>query len=194
MNPIMTCYCRAFQLVFRLAMPLMPYREPERLEGIQALPPLLERLGICSVLLVTDRPLPGGRRHQDAGGAAGAVRHPLYGLRWDPRQPHCPKCRGRQGAVSGRGVSGAHRLWRRGVHGLRQDGGGQESNGSGACRTVTREMGKSWQTNGLKSAISCEIITLFEEKQPCRKQRIPAGCQESWFRQAMSQSPRSLLL
>lgn len=57
MNPIMTCYCRAFQLVFRLAMPLMPYREPERLEGIQALPPLLDRLGICSVLLVTDRPL-----------------------------------------------------------------------------------------------------------------------------------------
>ncbi|MCI9036610.1 MAG: iron-containing alcohol dehydrogenase [Oscillospiraceae bacterium] len=37
MNPIMTCYCRAFQLVFRLAMPLMPYREPERLEGIQVL-------------------------------------------------------------------------------------------------------------------------------------------------------------
>ena len=57
MNPIMTCYCRAFQLVFRLAMPLMPYREPERLETIQALPPLLGRLGIHSVLLVTDRPL-----------------------------------------------------------------------------------------------------------------------------------------
>lgn len=57
MNPLMTCYCRAFQLAFRLAMPLMPYREPERFESIQALPPLLGRLGIHSVLLVTDRPL-----------------------------------------------------------------------------------------------------------------------------------------
>ena len=57
MNPMMTCYCRAFQLAFRLAMPLMPYREPERFESIQALPPLLGRLGIHSVLLVTDRPL-----------------------------------------------------------------------------------------------------------------------------------------
>ena len=57
MNPMMTCYCRAFQLAFRLAIPLMPYREPERFESIQALPPLLGRLGIHSVLLVTDRPL-----------------------------------------------------------------------------------------------------------------------------------------
>lgn len=57
MNPLMKCFCRGYQLAFRLAMPLMPYREPERFEGIQALPPLLERLAIHSVLLVTDRPL-----------------------------------------------------------------------------------------------------------------------------------------
>ena len=57
MNPLMKCWCRCFQLAFRLVMPLMPYREPERFESIQSLPPLLERLGIRSILLVTDRPL-----------------------------------------------------------------------------------------------------------------------------------------
>ena len=57
MNPLMKCWCRCFQLAFRLAMPLMPYREPERFESIQSLPPLLERLVIRSILLVTDRPL-----------------------------------------------------------------------------------------------------------------------------------------
>ena len=57
MNPLMKCWCRCFQLAFRLAMPLMPYREPERFESIQSLSPLLERLGIRSILLVTDRPL-----------------------------------------------------------------------------------------------------------------------------------------
>ncbi len=57
MNILVKIYCRGFQLAFRLAMPLMPYREPERFDSIQALPPLLERLGIHSVLLVTDGPL-----------------------------------------------------------------------------------------------------------------------------------------
>ncbi len=57
MNILVKIYCRGFQLAFRLAMPLLPYREPERFDSIQALPPLLERLGIHSVLLVTDGPL-----------------------------------------------------------------------------------------------------------------------------------------
>ncbi len=57
MNIFMKCFCRTYQLAFRLAMPLLPYREPERFDSIHALPPLLERLKIRSVLLVTDRPL-----------------------------------------------------------------------------------------------------------------------------------------
>lgn len=57
MNPLIKFGCRAYQLAFRAAMPLLPYREPERFDGIQDLPPLLERLGIRSVLLVTDQPL-----------------------------------------------------------------------------------------------------------------------------------------
>lgn len=57
MNWLQRCYCRAYQLAFRLAMPLLPYREPERFENIHALPGLLGRLGLTSVLLVTDGPL-----------------------------------------------------------------------------------------------------------------------------------------
>ena len=57
MNVVLKFYCRGYQLAFRLAMPLLPYREPKRFDSIQALPSLLERLKIRSVLLVTDRPL-----------------------------------------------------------------------------------------------------------------------------------------
>ncbi|MCI8402008.1 MAG: iron-containing alcohol dehydrogenase [Lachnospiraceae bacterium] len=57
MNPITKCYCRLYQLAFRLAMPLMPYREPERFDSIHALPSLFSRLKIRSVLLVTDEHL-----------------------------------------------------------------------------------------------------------------------------------------
>lgn len=57
MNVLIKCYCRSFQFAFRLAMPLLPYREPKRFGSIKALPPLLKRLKVQSVLLVTDRPL-----------------------------------------------------------------------------------------------------------------------------------------
>ena len=57
MNIVIKCFCRGYQLAFRLAMPLLPYREPERFDSIHALPPLLERLKIRSILLVTDHPL-----------------------------------------------------------------------------------------------------------------------------------------
>ena len=55
MNPLKKLYCRAFQLAFRLALPLLPYREPTQLDGLNSIPPLLEGKGIFSVLLVTDR-------------------------------------------------------------------------------------------------------------------------------------------
>ena len=57
MNSLMRFGCRTVQLAFRLAMPLLPYREPERLEHVADLPDLLAREGIPSVLLVTDHPL-----------------------------------------------------------------------------------------------------------------------------------------
>ena len=54
MNPLKKLYCRAFQLAFRLALPILPYREPKQLDGLDSIPPLLEEKGVPSVLLVTD--------------------------------------------------------------------------------------------------------------------------------------------
>ena len=55
MNPFEQLFCRAFQLVFRAALPLLPYREPVELAGLAAVPPLLREKGVTDVLLVTDR-------------------------------------------------------------------------------------------------------------------------------------------
>ena len=41
-NPIRAAYCRAFQLVFRLALPFLPYREPKQLDDLTSIPPLLQ--------------------------------------------------------------------------------------------------------------------------------------------------------
>lgn len=57
MHSIKKFYCRTFQAAFRLAMPFMPYREPEILNQIAEIKPLLERLHIASVLLITDKQL-----------------------------------------------------------------------------------------------------------------------------------------
>ena len=57
MNPLKKAYCRTFQAAFRLAMPFMPYREPEILNSVAEVPSLLKKLGISSVLLVTDKML-----------------------------------------------------------------------------------------------------------------------------------------
>lgn len=46
--------CRAFQLVFRAALPLLPYREPTPLSSLRAVAPLLREKGVSCALLVTD--------------------------------------------------------------------------------------------------------------------------------------------
>ena len=55
MNSIRKLYCRAFQLVFRIALPFLPYREPKLLEGVQGVAELLARKNVSQVLLVTDK-------------------------------------------------------------------------------------------------------------------------------------------
>ena len=55
MNTIKKIYCRAFQTCFRIAIPLLPYRKPEILDGITELPELFRKKGIRNVLLVTDK-------------------------------------------------------------------------------------------------------------------------------------------
>lgn len=57
MNTLKKAYCRTFQAAFRLAMPFMPYREPEILNSVAEIEPLLKRLDVKSVLLVTDKML-----------------------------------------------------------------------------------------------------------------------------------------
>lgn len=54
MNPLKKVYCRCFQLVFRLAIPLMPYHKPQILSSVSDCVEELARLGVTSVLLVTD--------------------------------------------------------------------------------------------------------------------------------------------
>lgn len=54
MNPFKKMFCRLFQLGMRAALPVMPYREPVRVNGLAGVPPLLRDRGIARVLLVTD--------------------------------------------------------------------------------------------------------------------------------------------
>jgi aldehyde:ferredoxin oxidoreductase len=53
-----TLYCRTYQGIFRLVSPLLPWREPQILEGpgsLGQLPALLKRQAIGKVLIVTDQ-------------------------------------------------------------------------------------------------------------------------------------------
>lgn len=54
MNFAKKIYCRSVQTCLRAALPILPYRDPEILSGIEELPALLHRQKIGSVLLVTD--------------------------------------------------------------------------------------------------------------------------------------------
>lgn len=54
MTPIKKLYCRTFQSVFKIAIPLLPYRSPELLHGMEELVDKLNELNLTSVLLVTD--------------------------------------------------------------------------------------------------------------------------------------------
>ena len=54
MNKAYAFFCRAYQTVFRAALPILPYREPVQLDGLASIVPLLTEKKISSVLLVTD--------------------------------------------------------------------------------------------------------------------------------------------
>lgn len=55
MNLLKKAYCRIFQTGFRLAMPFLPYREPEILNSVNEIPTLLTKQGITAVLLITSK-------------------------------------------------------------------------------------------------------------------------------------------
>lgn len=54
MHPISRLGCRLFQLAFRAALPILPYRQPKLLSGLSAIAPLLRTQKVHSVLLVAD--------------------------------------------------------------------------------------------------------------------------------------------
>ncbi len=55
MNPIRKLYSRCFQKAFRLALPILPYRDPEILNEIREIPALMKREKLLRPLLVTDK-------------------------------------------------------------------------------------------------------------------------------------------
>ena len=54
MNPIRKAYCRTFQTALRLAIPVLPYRRPQILDSVRAIPEIILQQKKGPVLLVTD--------------------------------------------------------------------------------------------------------------------------------------------
>ena len=54
MNKTYKAWCRIYQTVFRLAMPILPYYEPKIMHSTDQVPQVLADKRIGSVLLVTD--------------------------------------------------------------------------------------------------------------------------------------------
>lgn len=80
MNPLKKVYCRIYQTLFHLALPLLPYRLPERHNNVTGLPTLLRELKKSSVLLVTDSFLRGAglTRELEEALAAAQIRCAVY--------------------------------------------------------------------------------------------------------------------
>ncbi|MGN0961275.1 MAG: iron-containing alcohol dehydrogenase [Christensenellales bacterium] len=55
MNIFKKIYCRTFQGIMKIVLPLMPYREPKALEKVEDIAPILIEKAIKNVLLVTDK-------------------------------------------------------------------------------------------------------------------------------------------
>lgn len=54
MNPLKKIYCRVFQTCFHLALPVLPYREPEILENMESVATLFQQKNISRILIITD--------------------------------------------------------------------------------------------------------------------------------------------
>lgn len=54
MNIFKKIFCRVYQTAFYLAMPLLPYREPELYKSINDIPDFLRAQGVSRALLITD--------------------------------------------------------------------------------------------------------------------------------------------
>lgn len=55
MNIFSKIYCRAYQGIFRLVLPMMPYREPQIIDSVLDIKDVLKEKNISKVLIVTDQ-------------------------------------------------------------------------------------------------------------------------------------------
>lgn len=55
MNIIRKAYCRTFQIVFRIAIPFMPYRKPKITHSVKEIPEIMAKNNCNRVLIVTDK-------------------------------------------------------------------------------------------------------------------------------------------
>lgn len=54
MNTVKKIYCRTFQSILKAALPVLPYKKPQIVSGVETLPGLLIHCGCDHVLIVTD--------------------------------------------------------------------------------------------------------------------------------------------
>ena len=54
MNLIKKAYCRTFQAGLKIALPFLPYRKPNIVGSVKALPDILQKHGCDRILIITD--------------------------------------------------------------------------------------------------------------------------------------------
>ena len=54
MNPLQKLWCRTFQAALRLALPVLPYRDPALLDRVDQVPEVLKDHSLSRPLVVTD--------------------------------------------------------------------------------------------------------------------------------------------
>ena len=85
MNPCFRVFCRAYQLVFRAALPLLPYREPIELTGLTSIPPLLAQKGIYYYTTYENHQITAVNMHRENLDGTQIARYPLITgeqIRW----------------------------------------------------------------------------------------------------------------
>lgn len=55
LNPFKRLYCRIFQGVFKIALPVLPYKDPKIIDKIEGVPAVLKQNGKTKPLIVTDK-------------------------------------------------------------------------------------------------------------------------------------------
>ena len=55
MNQVKKIYCRIFQKAFHLVIPILPYRQPKKVEHLADISSVLKEKGIDRILIVTDQ-------------------------------------------------------------------------------------------------------------------------------------------